>query len=231
MKTRKFLPIMSNLERLRKSKKETQKDMAELLGCTIKTYANYEKGKQKPYIKHLLALSDHFGVSTDYILGRSNCTDVSRHYISKYTGLSDQAIQGLQSLLLSDQTAVKNHQPSLCVLPALNTLLTAGIGTESFLRAFRDYLNPEYRIPVYHDGTSSVQVIEGQNVLAPNCIVSSSEYDKIGTVPAVYLQHFAKSEDNPHDNIAVPITSDFLKAIALKQIEQAIIELTETVRN
>ena len=60
------------LKSLRLEKKVLQKDLATLLGITIRQYQRYEKGEQQPNIENIIALADFFDVSTDYLLGRSD---------------------------------------------------------------------------------------------------------------------------------------------------------------
>ena len=45
--------------------------MAEYLGITVRGYQCYEAGQNYPDVKGLIALADYFGVTTDYLLGRS----------------------------------------------------------------------------------------------------------------------------------------------------------------
>ena len=217
----------TNLAKLRKSRGMTQQEMADELRCTRKTYANYESGKQPPNIKHLLYMADFFKVSTDYILGRSDCTSVPRDQISKYLGLTDSAMDTLCHFLYhEDEYATRDGQSGRQLLPVLNELLSAEhrLSAEKLLNGVRDYLHADYCIPVYHDGNSSIQNINGQNVLAPNCIVPDNDYDRINLIDGrnVYIQHFAKSKDNPNDNIPVCITPALLRSAALKQIVEAL---------
>ena len=46
--------------------------MAAAAGMTDRQYQRFETGKQKPGFDSLLALADHFGVSLDYLAGRSD---------------------------------------------------------------------------------------------------------------------------------------------------------------
>lgn len=45
-------------------------ETAEILKIAKSTYASYEYGKREPNIEMLTKISNHFGVSTDYLLGR-----------------------------------------------------------------------------------------------------------------------------------------------------------------
>ena len=59
------------LKELRNSRRVYQKEMAEYLGITVRGYQCYEAGQNYPDVKGLIALADYFGVTTDYLLGRS----------------------------------------------------------------------------------------------------------------------------------------------------------------
>ncbi len=49
--------------------KISQKDIAMLLGTTQQYYSEYENGKRKLPIEHLVTLCNFYGVSADYIIG------------------------------------------------------------------------------------------------------------------------------------------------------------------
>lgn len=59
------------LSELRLDKKLTQKELAESLHVSVGTISNYEKSAHFPDIEKLINLADFFGVTTDYLLGRS----------------------------------------------------------------------------------------------------------------------------------------------------------------
>lgn len=91
----------SNLLRLREKSKETTQQVADAIGCSRTTYENYERNENDPKYRPpdatmLKALSKHFSVSTDYILGLDDCTSVTNQLISDKIGLSDTAIELLK---------------------------------------------------------------------------------------------------------------------------------------
>lgn len=63
---------------LRKERKETQVQVAEAIGITDRQYQRFEAGEQKPGFDNLCALADHFGVSMDYLAGRTDQREVLR---------------------------------------------------------------------------------------------------------------------------------------------------------
>ena len=54
-----------------------QEDIAKLLNCTQACYSHYENGHRDIPTEILRKLADYYGVSTDYILDR---TDVKKPY-------------------------------------------------------------------------------------------------------------------------------------------------------
>jgi len=60
------------LKALRKEKNQTQTQMANYLQCSLRAYQYYESATHYPEIPDLMKLADFFGVSTDYLLGRSD---------------------------------------------------------------------------------------------------------------------------------------------------------------
>lgn len=64
--------IAGRLKPLRKEKGLTQVEMAELLGCTDRHYQKIEYGKVNLPSTTLMFLADYFGVTADYLLGRSD---------------------------------------------------------------------------------------------------------------------------------------------------------------
>ena len=60
------------LRDLREDHDKTQQDIADVLGTSQTMYARYERGANELPLRHLLTLADYYGVSADYLLGRSD---------------------------------------------------------------------------------------------------------------------------------------------------------------
>ena len=58
----------------------TQKEIAKLLGISQNTYSQYELGVLNYPVEALMKLADFYGVSVDYLLGR---TDEAKPYPPK----------------------------------------------------------------------------------------------------------------------------------------------------
>ena len=66
-----LLEFSRRLKALRKSKGLTQKNMAEQMGLAERNYQRYEYGEINVPATTLVFFADYFGVTTDYLLGRS----------------------------------------------------------------------------------------------------------------------------------------------------------------
>ena len=60
------------LRDLREDKDMNQTPIAKLLFTSQIVYSRYERGVLTIPVEHLLILADFYGVSTDYIIGRTN---------------------------------------------------------------------------------------------------------------------------------------------------------------
>ena len=56
----------------------TQAAVGELIGTKQDSVSTYERGKNYPEVRNLIILADYFGVSTDYLLGRTDNPEVNR---------------------------------------------------------------------------------------------------------------------------------------------------------
>ena len=66
------MKINERIKELRKERKESQVKVAEAVGITPRQYQRCEAGEQKPGFDNFCALADHFGVSLDYLAGRTD---------------------------------------------------------------------------------------------------------------------------------------------------------------
>ena len=67
--------LNEKIKELRKAKRVSQVEMASALGLTKQCVSNWENDNIQPSIEMLVKIADYFGVTTDYLLGRSE-TDI-----------------------------------------------------------------------------------------------------------------------------------------------------------
>ena len=60
------------LKRFRTERKLSQMDVAGAIGIMPQAYARYEHGRTTPSVDIIMKMADAYGVSTDYLLGRSD---------------------------------------------------------------------------------------------------------------------------------------------------------------
>lgn len=56
----------------------TQKDIADAIGVTVGNLQKFEYGTARPKLENVIKLADYFGVSTDYLFGRTDNPNVAR---------------------------------------------------------------------------------------------------------------------------------------------------------
>ena len=93
-KRRSNVPVYQKLRELRISRNLTQAEVAEGINCSSSAYNRYENGKRQPPMEVLSALADFYGVSMDYLYGRSPISDAAlsdyeRDFITKLRKVPD----------------------------------------------------------------------------------------------------------------------------------------------
>lgn len=108
---------------LRKDYGLNQSEVANKIGCVLKTYQNYEQGHNFPTLEYATNLADLYKVSIDYLLGKSDYTHVENEDIEKITGLSNDAIEMLK-ILSNYRMKYQSIMPELGAdIDAINAML------------------------------------------------------------------------------------------------------------
>ena len=66
------MEFQERMKELRMARGETQGQLAAAIGVSIKQIVRFEKGEQKPGFDNLCKLADHFHVTVDYLMGRTD---------------------------------------------------------------------------------------------------------------------------------------------------------------
>lgn len=72
------MPLYRRLRDLREDRDLTQTQMGVILSCSQRVYSNYERGEIDLPTHTLIKLADYYGVSVDYLLGRTDNPDLNR---------------------------------------------------------------------------------------------------------------------------------------------------------
>ena len=94
------------MNRLKELRKESQQKIAEKFGITQRTYSNYESGCTQIPDDLKIRLAEYFGVSVDYLLGRTEnvldrrpTSDIAENFIKEFWELfSDENFQKLAGI-------------------------------------------------------------------------------------------------------------------------------------
>ena len=70
------MDYIKRLRDFREDSDKTQQEIANILGTSQTMYARYERGANELPIHHLLTLCDYYGVSSDYLLGRTDIKQI-----------------------------------------------------------------------------------------------------------------------------------------------------------
>lgn len=71
------------IKMLRQQKNINQAELGKIVGVGKTTISNYETGYSVPDLETLIKLADYFGVTTDYLLGRSDKPQQNENLISQ----------------------------------------------------------------------------------------------------------------------------------------------------
>jgi DNA-binding XRE family transcriptional regulator len=69
----------SRVAKLRACKAVTQEELGAVLELSRFAVGDMEKGKRLTTMEHLLTLADYFGVSVDYLMGRTDVPEVNHN--------------------------------------------------------------------------------------------------------------------------------------------------------
>jgi len=96
---------------LREDREMKQIEIANVLGTTQQHYSKYENGEYEMPIRALMSLADYFGVSTDYLLGRTECREGVTGQNKKVSAdaTAGAVISDILSLSAAGRTAVVEY--------------------------------------------------------------------------------------------------------------------------
>lgn len=206
----------NNLKEVRTQNNATQAQIADFLGVTIKTYRGYEKGQEYPKLEYLIALSDKWGVSIDYLLGRSDFTKDGNEYISSVTGLTDKGINQLRRVadhdkfLKQSNEKNENRNDNFSVRPVHHVLRIPVINfileSKSFINLINDFI-------YYLDSDRYTNLLDG----------SFHELPTKEIIPA--------DKDSVAGSVMIKIDSDTNKALAKNLLDIRLEKLAQEYKN
>ena len=71
--------VYERLQSAREESRKTQTEVANILGITRQAYNHYETGKREPSLDTISKLATLYGVSVDYLLGKTDIKKAPAH--------------------------------------------------------------------------------------------------------------------------------------------------------
>ena len=142
----------------------SQADLARILDKTHQTIGQYVTGKSEPGYDVLVAIADHFQVSVDYLLGRTNykTADIRTQTVCNITGINEKNL-----LSLFDHTEGRDPAKSFAA-EAVNDFISYALSETDLLR---------YPIDKYSDFRSVALIHRSNEILEkanePVCVIGA----------------------------------------------------------
>ena len=151
---------VERINKLMGERNVTQQELAKACDISPSVISDYvgirKKAKLRtPKVDKLLLISEFFGVSVDYLLGKDECQTPQDEKIHEITGLSDLAIRELKRINQEQSMEI----PAEKQLAIINYLLENMASTELFERLY-DYLIGHFSFPGQGDDMGAALMVE-----------------------------------------------------------------------
>ena len=116
--------LSTRIKELRKSKGLTQQAFAKKFEISKQTVSNYENNERTPDVDMLISISNHFDVSIDYLVGRTNSLEDQPVVVGKKLLTNYEKLNSIIGSLLDqiNKTVIENETPNSETLEALKFL-------------------------------------------------------------------------------------------------------------
>ena len=151
---------VERINKLMGERNVTQQELAKACDISPSVISDYvgirKKAKLRtPKVDKLLLISEFFGGSVDYLLGKDECQTPQDEKIHEITGLSDLAIRELKRINQEQSMKI----PAEKQLAIINYLLENMANTELFERLY-DYLIGHFAFPGKEDDMGAALMVE-----------------------------------------------------------------------
>lgn len=217
------ITFSTRLEQLLIDNNLTQQEFSEKIGISTGAVSSYINALKIPSILILQMISKEFNISADYLLGITDIPtlDENIQMISKYTGLSQRAIEYLKKLKTGETTDKQLHtQLNIKKLYALNNIIVYD-SKYDFLDLIGDYL---YAVPVSR--SDLVETIELSLRMSNNHNGTKSDYAQ--KTPINYIYDFGENDLLPIFDI---ISEREIYDSFLVRLNNNLAKLGEKIRN
>lgn len=146
--------LKDNLKYLRKKKKLSQGEVANLLGVSRSTYANYENEQSEPPASQLLKIAQYYQVRTDDLLTK----DIGAPLFWKAPEKADHILS--EDIRILPITVSENQKPNIELVPAKAIAgYLSGMREENYISEL-----PRFHLPKLSEGTYRAFEIQGDSM-------------------------------------------------------------------
>lgn len=191
-------PFAQAIRQLTEERGITQDTLAKETGRSRQTVSQYFNGISEPGYETLVKIADYFGVSTDYLLGRSDIktVDTSAQAVIEYTGLSEENVITLHNMASHagcPAVSAKNGNVVLDgnkpFIDCLNDLLDAlYYDRETIMRHYIRLRRASENIDL-NDYPSWTWYSESHSQAIPGFELQSDDYDRDATLVKEFIEY------------------------------------------
>lgn len=104
------------LRRFRKEFNLTQKQVADAGNIAVRTYQTYEANERFPNVENIIAIADYYGISLDYLVGRSDSLSTVERERMEKSRLNQTVFDASRSALLSAEFSDAQTNAIACAI-------------------------------------------------------------------------------------------------------------------
>ena len=202
----------ARIKMLRNGAKMKQAELGKALDAkgepaSVQSISSYERGKSSPSLATLVALSDIFHVTVDYLIGISDDPNPFAAEVSQYTGISPAAAKVLKELLIGQG----GQKSSISVLNdlILNQNFQIALFSMSLLRRRKD----DMANAVTEAFTNNIDVIKMRNThAAERHKYLSKEFGMFHVLTGIDVIHYEADQALKHLKAAVASVCEIRQA-------------------
>ncbi|MBE6560544.1 MAG: helix-turn-helix transcriptional regulator [Ruminococcaceae bacterium] len=163
--------LSQRLRELREATGLSQKELSKKISVSAASIGYYENGDRIPGLDVAAELADFFGVSLDYLAGRSDARTPEAADIIARTGLSGAAVEVLETW----------HKDPRCEIITKVDILSDIIENSTPPMTFAEYMESAFCLPVFSDTGEDIGILkvsEDKNGFEPECTFWCSGDDR-----------------------------------------------------
>lgn len=176
--------FQERLRELRKGKGFTMEKMADELGISSGSISNYENGQRLPDIEVAAKIADYFGVSIDYLIGRTDTKTVKEdeRKVCDSLGLSETATDNFLHFLNLKPSKIKEFDYKYSMKKVIN-------------KAFSEHSFWNMFYSLYKLANISSEFLYDREFVSRNVQTMIDAADSLGITPCVLYDYMSENDN------------------------------------